>query len=365
MSTPEDVDITASSRLRDVLAEKEVDDFLKSQTFSTPFDTWAWLDAADGILREEQKCFVVARSSTGDLLGWLPLRASDEVFLGLRFSVLRLLTDPKSDRHSLQISSERPELLNQLVNVAKSHLGGWSAVFLDEMSGAQFKDTMPSGWSTAFKRITPIYIFSEGDRSSAAQLIGKRGRRARKKVENLEHTFKVWRPERGELEQLMRDIREVEKASWKGEQGVGIFNTDESFEFFRTVALNAAAAGSLVVATVHVEGRLASYRFGFEWRDIFYDYNFAYLPEHSGLSLGRVLLDEMIVRGLQMGLRGIDGSRVGGSYENLLRERSDEGVEHRRWMSFRWTLGGALLRLKYRVLKPLKLMVKRVLKSSR
>ena len=361
MHVPKDVQITASSRLNDVLNEQEVDGFLTSQPFSTPFDSWAWLSAADDAIEDNEKCFAVARSPNGHLLGWLPLRADTEAFLGQKIRVLRLLTDPKSDRHSLQVKDARVGLLTQLVDAAKTHVNGWSAILLDEMTGAQFKGTNLSNWSVTHKRNVPVYHFPQTELASPTQLIGKRGRRARKKLEKVSHQFKIWRPSIEELDQLMNDIRGVEMASWKGEQGVGIFSSDTDFKFCKAVATLASAAGSLLIATVRIEEKLASYRFGFVWRDVFYDYNFAYLPEYSNLSLGRVLLDEMIVRGPEIGLRGIDGSRVGASYENLLRERSEDGVEHRRWIYFRWTFGGFLLCLKFRVLK----RVKRILKGLR
>lgn len=364
MSDERDIQIVASSRLTDVLNEREVDEYLKSQKFSTPYDSWAWLSAADHALSEPQKCIVVARSNTGELLGWLPLKRGSETFFGIKIPVLRLMTHPRSDRHSLQVLDHIDGMLDELIDAATTHFSGWSAILLDEMSGIQFSGTIPKGWSSDFKRATPVYVFPDAQ-TSPNQLIGKRGRRARKKLDKIEHEIKVWRPAQQELTALMRDIQTVEKTSWKGDQGVGILSTEAGMRFFQSVATDASNAGSLMLATVHVEGKLASYRFGFVWRDVFYDYNFAYLPDYSNLSLGRVLLDEVIVRGFEMGLRGVDGSRVGSSYENLLRERSGDSIEHRRMMYFRWSLNGLLLRGKFRVLKPIKRAVRKTLKSGR
>ena len=367
MPSQTDVLVISSSRLDDVLTARDVDEYLQAQPGSTPFDSWAWLAAADGALDDHQKAIAVCKTLDGELLGWLALRVDRDSILGLKIPVLRFLTDPRADRHSVQFPADQANLVSELVDAVKGHTGHWSAVLLDEVSQSEVYAAQPSNWSTAFKRQTPVYNFPEVDagQDPVRELVGKRGRRARKKLDKLEPEFRVWRPSEHELDELLRNIRGVENASWKGDKGVGIFGSTSGFEFFKAVASQAALAGSLMVATVHIEGKLASYRFGFVWKDIFYDYNFAYLPEYSNLSLGRVLLDELIVRGYEAGLRGIDGSRVGSSYENLLRERSDASIEHRRWMYFRWTPGGILLGLKYLVLKPLKRTLKKLVKRNR
>ena len=363
----QDVLVTASTRLSDVLSKQEVDDYLTALPDATPFDSWAWLATADATLPDNEKCFIVGRTKNGDLLGWLPLRLGYETLLGLKIPVLRFLTEPRSDRHSVQVPADNSGLLNELVGAVKHKHGKWSAVLLDEVGDVNLPESQPRGWYSTVKRQTPIFLFGETEPVSRSSrgLISKRGRRARKKLEKLDHAFKVWQPNESEVANLMETFRAVENRSWKGEQGVGIFSSDAGFEFFRGVATRAAEAGSLMVGTVHVEGVLASYRFGFLWGGVFYDYNFAYLPDYSHLSLGRVLLDEIILSGFEAGLRGIDGSRVGASYENLLRERSDASVEHRRWMHFRWTPGGILLRLKFLGLKPLKRMLRSTLNSDR
>ncbi len=367
MSFQQNVLITTSSRLTDVLTQKEVDTFLHQQAESTPFDSWAWLASADAALSDEQKCFIVSRSSDGELLGWLPLRISEESFLGLKFPVLRFLTEPKSDRHSVSISNDYSHKLNEMVDAARKKIAKWSSILLDEVSSEQLRNKKLLGWFVAVKRHTPVLMFEfrPDENTPSKSLIGKRGRRARKKLEKMDHTFRVWQPGEAELDDLLSNIRSVEGASWKGDEGVGIFGSEERYKFFRSVASHAASEGSLMVGTVHVEGKLASYRFGFLWNKVFYDYNFAYLPEYSHLSLGRVLLDEMILYGSENGLRGIDGSRVGSTYDNLLRERSEQYVEHCRLMYFRWTLGGILLRAKFLVLKPIKRFLKNKLNSLR
>lgn len=367
MSVHQDILVETSARLADVLSKQEVESFLHSKNESTPFDSWAWLSSADDALDDHQKCFIVCRSDIGELLGWLPLRRCHESLFGLKFPVLRFLTEPNSDRHSMQVSQQHKRILDEMVSAAIEAVGRWSAIILDEVVDERFFAAKPQNWFARIKRRTPVLKFElpANQDATSAKLINKRGRRARKKIEKLEHTFRVWQPLRDELDDLLSEMRVVEDASWKGQQGVGVFGIDPRYAFFRNVAKRAADTGSLMIGTVHVDGKLASYRFGFLWDRIFYDYNFAYLPEYSNLSLGRVLLDEMIVKAYEKGLRGIDGSRVGASYENLLREHSEETIEHCRVMYFRWTLGGLLLRTKFLVLKPLKQFVRNALSSSK
>lgn len=344
--------ISSDEDLLAVLSEAEVSEFIASQSAATPFDTWPWLNAANDALASDDKLFVVARSGAGRVLGWLALRRSTESLFGVKLPVYRMITYPQSDRHALQVAGNKQDVLEQLVRAVVSEGKRWSALILDEMFADDEASEPLPGWHIKSIRETPVFLF-EDILSDQKPLIGKRGRRARNKLDKLNPDIRVWKPDVSEVATLLAALRDVESDSWKGREGVGIFSTQERHDFFVSVAESSAAAGELMVATIAIDGELASYRFGFLRNGIFYDYNFAYRDQFSNLSLGRVLLDEVVVFAHREGLRGVDGSRVGVGYENLLRERSEKTITHSRLMYFARSSGGFLLRVKFLWLKPL------------
>ncbi|MNG07328.1 hypothetical protein D3C84_906230 [compost metagenome] len=155
--------------------------------------------------------------------------------------------------------------------------------------------------------------------------------------------------------QLLRNLAEVEAASWKGEEGVGIFADPRCRQWMNHAFTALAAQGLVRVVMLELNGECISYRLGLLDQGRLYDYNLAFLPQHADLGSGRVLLEEWIRWGLDENWRWIDASRV--SLENSshqLHERMTGQLEHWRWSFYSWQPGGLLLGFALRLWKSLK-----------
>ena len=356
-----DVIVEITADLSTALTSREVEAFLLARPAATPFDTWAWLSAGAQAASDQPRYILTARSPSGELLGWLALAAQKERHLGLSITVLRQLTYPRSDRHGLLTT---PDLLDALCAKLAASRTPFAAIILDEVASPHPAPDFPKAWSAQILRETPVLHFEEFP-DGLPKSFARRVRRARKKLAQHPHEIRFWCPGADELPGLLAEIRAVENASWKGTDAVGIFSSDEGARFFETIAEQMAEAGTLYIGTIRINGALATYRFGFLWQGMYYDYNFAYLPEHASLGLGRILLDEIILQLRARQMRGVDGSRVGAHYQTILSELTEKSVTHRRLLRYRASLPGLLMRAKFQLLKPVGRRIRRALKRGR
>jgi GNAT superfamily N-acetyltransferase len=170
-------------------------------------------------------------------------------------------------------------------------------------------------------------------------------RRRKKKLKALDSEVLHLRPSASETPILVEKMRATEAASWKGGEGVGIFNGPLSYAFFKDLSLRLAAYDQLDLSIVNIDGELASYKYGFYFRKTFYDYSIGYLPQYSKLGLGRILLDELALAALRKGYKAVDASRVGATTQHLLLERTNKTIPHYRVYWFGTSLKSKLLML--------------------
>jgi hypothetical protein len=168
-------------------------------------------------------------------------------------------------------------------------------------------------------------------------------RRRKKKLNDLDSEVLHLRPSVNETPALVEKMRTTETASWKGCEGVGIFNAPRSYAFFKDLSQRLAAYDQLDLSIVNINGELASYKYGFYFRKTFYDYSIGYLPQYSKLGLGRILLDELALSALRKGYQAVDASRVGATTQHLLFERTNDAIPHHRAYWFGTSLKSKLL----------------------
>ena len=134
----------------------------------------------------------------------------------------------------------------------------------------------------------------------------------------------------------------VERASWKGTDGVGIFSGAERERWMRAALGGLAGSGRIRIAALELDGRIISYRLGLLEKGRLYDYNSAFVPEHSKIASGRLLLDELIHWGIDEGWHAVDASRVSRVSGHHLHERMNESVQQYRVRYFSKRPGGLL-----------------------
>lgn len=326
----------------------------------TPFNSLAWLQAAELALQPGQQLHV--------LLGWddqtlrlcLPLVSGRERIGGLPFRILHHLGYPMADRIALLVRLDAESMGQALMQIRQQlpH----ALLQLNEVSEPEGEESVVGAWmalsSTGERRLScrvPVHLISDSDRQEISGDPRYKLRRARKRIAACGAQVRRITPDGISMGALLRDLAEVEAVSWKGEEGVGIF-ADPVRRQWMTHAFTALAAQGLVkVVMLELDGRCISYRLGLLEQGRLYDYNLAFLPQHADLGSGRVLLEEWIRWGLDDNWRWIDASRV--SLENSshqLHERMTGQLDHWRWSFYSWQPDGLALGFALRLWKSVK-----------
>lgn len=315
------------------------------------FARGVWLEAAARHLVPAQARLwtYAGRDGSGPFSSCVVVR---ERWRGLPLRVLRLLGDPLSDRAAWSASdrADREELLDALVAVPSP----WDVALLSELvpdaaERSQIDDWagrcgLPCAWELTGE--APIVDLSDGVEAVTARYgksLRTRLKRARKKIDaGGGVAVELHTPSPPETAALLDEVADIERASWKGDAGVGLFACPTREAFVRDAAAGLAAEGALVIALMRHGGTAIAYRLGFRDRGAFLDYNLAHRPEFGHLSPGRCLLDHLVRHGPALGVRRIDASRSSMTKPHLLREWPCDIRYHYRLAIYRNTSLGQL-----------------------
>lgn len=348
--------------------EREYRELVAGSRHATLFNEWPWIAAAatHGVpLGREIRTLALRRS--GRLVGCLPMTWGRESILGLPVRTLRPLGYPLSDRIGIPAADDDPYILAAVADALANGRSSESDVTILSELPADFRSRLPdSAGKRAFHiRLcarAPVLDVADPDRLKAGYSKSLRTRlsRARKKIrESGETRFERVIPGPAEVPALLETISAIEKASWKGVAGVGIFSTPERYALFQSMALSLASEGRLEILLYHLNGEVVSYRFGFRSGKTYYDYNFAHPIALDALSVGRILLADAIESAASAGIAIFDASRGSLDKPNILSDWTEQAIEHEEVWLFARTVWGDLLRLAVVKAKPL---AKRVLR---
>ncbi|WP_095083046.1 GNAT family N-acetyltransferase [Pseudomonas sp. Irchel s3h17] len=327
---------------------------------ATPFNTLAWLRAAEHALQGGTTLQVLLGWQDDQLCLCLPLIACRERFAGLPFRVVRHLGYPLADRIAL-LACLDSDSLQQGLRAIRQHLPH-AVLQLNELPQAPDQPGTLTPWmplsSTGEWRLScrvPVHLISDSDRQEVSGDQRYKLRRARKRIAACGAQIKRLAPDALTIGPLLQAISEVEAVSWKGDEGVGIFSGAHHRQWMNEAFTRLAALGLVRVVVLELDGRCISYRLGLLEQGRLYDYNLAFLPQHADLGSGRVLLEEWIRWGLDEGWQWIDASRVSLTNSgHQLHERMTGQLEHWRWSFYSWRPSGLFLGLGLRLWQHLK-----------
>lgn len=320
---------------------------------ATPFNGLAWLRAAEAAARQPGHSVHVLLGHAGDRLCLclpllrMPLRAGLPGFV-----VLRHLGWPLSDRVGLMVDLDEQDAPHVLQAIRR-HLPH-ALLQLNELTAGE---PWLRHWSWRCstyecRRVchVPVHWLSEADRQEVSGDPRYKLRRARKRIAACGARVRRVQPDAATIGAWLQRVAAVEDASWKGDDGVGIFSSPSSRAWMFQALTTLAGEDRVRLVALELEGECISYRLGLLERGRLYDYNLAFLPAHAELGSGRVLLQEWIDWGLDEGWQWIDASRV--SLENSshqLHERMTGQIEHLRHGFHSWRLSGICLGLALRL----------------
>lgn len=355
--------------------QEEYEQLVSHSPHATLFNEWPWIRAAasHGISVGREIRTLTVRDDNR-LVGCLPMTWGRESILGFPVRTLRPLGYPLSDRIGIPIEDDAQDVLEIFVDtLTDGRLAEADVAILTELPAtADYRGRLAG---SAVKRApyfricarAPILDVSNPERLviGLSKSLRTRLSRARKKIRESGTTqFERLIPEPAEIPALLETISAIEKASWKGVAGVGIFSTPDRYAFFQDVATSLAAQRRLEVLLFRLNGQVVSYRFGFRSGHTFFDYNFAHPLDCDALSVGRLLLAEAVGSAASAGISVFDASRGSLEKPNILSDWTEDAIEHDEVWFFAKTVWGDLLRLAVVKAKPLAKRVLRRLEAA-
>lgn len=329
---------------------------------ATPFNSLAWLRAAEAALPASQHLQVLLGHAQGRLVLCLPLVRTLERHGPLDFAVVHHLGYPMSDRIGLLIDLPT-SAAGQVMAAIRTRLPH-ALLQLNEVTGdSPWLQQWARRSSTHEQRTAcraPVHQISETDRQEVSGDPRYKLRRARKRIAACGAQVRRVTPDAANAASWLEAVSAVEAVSWKGDDGVGIFSVPAQRQWMFQAFTALAADGRLRLVVLELDGRCISYRLGLLERGRLYDYNLAFVPQYADLGSGRVLLQEWIDWGLDEGWTWIDASRV--SLENSshqLHERMTGQVEHLRHSFYSWRPSGLCLGMALRLWQRIKPWIKR------
>lgn len=333
---------------------------------ATLFNHWPWLVTWLNHCDADRILFIVGRNQRQELVAFMGLRLDREKLFGIPVQVARLLQYPWADRLGQMLHQDYLDkwdlVLDKLFQVIADEcdLMIWEQWHDSEDFRQRTLDWGRERSQSFFSMTTcqcPEYLLQGQTEEQVVASYPSKMRtdlkRRRKKLAKLDGVIEHVRPSPEQVESLYQQLKQVESQSWKGDEGMGIFNHPTGSEFFAELAPALAAEGHLDLVLAYIDGKLASYKFGFYFNNRFLDYSIAYLPEYSKLALGRILLDEIVLEAARSGYEAVDASRVGPYTRHLLLERSQKTIPHWRLYWFRRNLKGQAIRFIVTVAKPI------------
>ncbi|PXF32854.1 hypothetical protein WH50_02155 [Pokkaliibacter plantistimulans] len=320
---------------------------------ATPYNHLAWLTAAEDALTADTQLAILLIWQTTQLVGCLPLIRRREQQKGLHFMVVRHLGFPMSDRIGLMLKEEAAEAAPLILTAIQQHLP-YALLQLNEVTAesgeAVFRQWGQCScyWEQRLICHAPEHAITAADREEISGDARYKLRRARKRTAALGAEIICLQPDEHSIDSILEQISQVELASWKGTEEVGVFCSDHA-QWMKQAFRQLAKAGLVSVIALQHEGRYISYRIGPLDKGRIYDFNLAFHPDHAALGSGRLLLDEWIRWGLEQGVQWLDASRVSMKSNHQLHERMTNTITHYRWSFYSYRPAGIVLSLMYRL----------------
>lgn len=276
------------------------------------------LDCLRNWWKHSQSCHrlhVLALTRGDEIVGFVPLARCVRRRGMITFRTLELLGGESNEHATVALPPDHPEA----VSLVFDHLLGagraWDVLWLSELwaddpnTAALEAEARRRGlWLQKFPSSQTPYLEIDRPFEELWQaLFSSKSRNTRlRKLRALErepgYAIHKLGPG-GDVEALIDAMAAVERDSWKGEEEIGIF-APENLDRHRDLIRFYHERGQADLRWVSRNGQMVSYRIGFIWGDVFYDFNTAYLPEVAKLSPSNVLLhlaiEEMAGRGIRL-----------------------------------------------------------------
>ena len=283
---------------------------LENCSEKNPFLSFSWIYTWWEVFGKNRRLFVLVIYSENQIIGIFPLMISNEVHHLFAIRRMQFIGIRKSDYLSPLLARE-PELCWHLaIESIYNHRNLWDVVELGRMreesnSFLQLLNIL-NKMDTVRKLVRqdkdcqgcPAILIEGGLEQYFKQRISAKGlETARRKLRKIEKMGDVSFSQTGggkSLHDILKELAALERKSWKGSNGTGIFQSELDREFFFRISSAFAESGWLSIYTLRVNNQPVAFFYGFKYNNRYYYYNSSYDSLWKSYSPSLLLLMKII-----------------------------------------------------------------------
>lgn len=283
---------------------------LENSPEKNPFLSFSWIYTWWEVFGKNRRLFVIVVYSKSQIIGIFPLMISDEAHFFFTIRRMQFIGIRKSD-YLGPILTDKPELCwHVAIESIYRHRKLWDDVefgrmrkesnsFLQLLNILNKMDTVRKlvRQDKDCKGCPAILIEGSWEQYFKQQMSDKGRETARRKLRKIEKAGNVSFSEAGKVERLddiLEEIGALERKSWKGREGNGIFQNESDRAFFLKISSAFAESGWLSIYTLRVNDQPIAFFFGFKYNNRYYYYNSSYDSLWKSCSPSLLLLMKII-----------------------------------------------------------------------
>jgi CelD/BcsL family acetyltransferase involved in cellulose biosynthesis len=291
------------------------------------FTTFAWNSSwLEHFQDKYDSILLFALWEAGELAGIIPLVMKDESFYGLKARTITFTGGKESVYKDCLVSGSPDDFLNTLFSHLSAGCPKWDVIVLDSLpQQSKVAGSVPGvSQSHGFTCISERQGVSPFIRLPATyeQVRDKHTKKIRKNVEYQvrrlkklgEFQFECYQGTSIRAEHISEAAR-IELRSWKGDCSAGVFNDREHLEFHSELSRDGKGEFVPSLSFLTLNGMGIAFEYGFRQGECYYGYNMSYDKDYRSFSPGWILVDYLVQRLIEDGIRKFDLLAGGGPFK--------------------------------------------------
>ena len=315
---------------------------------SLPFLSHAWNVAwsANLATAQDRLATIVLRDGS-TVLGIAPFIRHRERTAGIPVKMLQLIGGVHSAYKDFLGQSEPARFASDLFAVLSSSALRWDVLLLDSIRvDSPWPDLARSEcasrhleYSIEVQTPLPYLELPASYEQLRAGLKKSLRRNLNRRLQQLGRTTWAYTRHSGTAvtEKHLGEAQRIERLSWKGQRGLGVFADDRDFRFHTDLLATPEKEFALDLAFLSIDGSPAVFQYGFVQGSTYFAYNTSYDPQYRDFSPGMLIMNALIEDLISKRMTRCDLLQGGDTYKRDWTDRAHTTV---RILVFNHTMGG-------------------------
>ncbi|MGI9628606.1 MAG: GNAT family N-acetyltransferase [Longimicrobiales bacterium] len=283
-----------------------------------PFATHAWnREWLRGFQHRYDSAWVVVQRCAGEIAAIAPLVTGKESFAGFPVRCVRFIGARDSCQKSFLLGEPAGPFVEAVVEQLLARASTWDTMVLDDISPDStwlrpFRDACKEGGlyvteaADSVNRYLELPTDYEAFHSALKRNLKRNLKRRSRQLSMLgEIGFERYSGTACTLGRLEKAVR-IEAASWKGREGIGVFQVAGGCRFHRGLLEAPERGFDLDLAFLTVDKQPIAFQYGFVQENRYYAYTTSFDEDYRPYSPGILLMDHLIQRLIQDGVKKLD-----------------------------------------------------------